>query len=68
MLYALSAKIASVRYRLYMEMCIDGMNMELLYILKGIKHNKFQELVMRAHDMEITVKGRRKKHTSSLKL
>ncbi|KAL9666826.1 hypothetical protein QQ045_001169 [Rhodiola kirilowii] len=49
------------------EMCIDGMNWELLYILKGIKPRNFQELVTRAHGMEITVKGHGRNRISSSK-
>ena len=40
---------------LAVEMCINGMKWELLYILKGIKPRRFQELATRAHDMEITI-------------
>ena len=37
------------------EMCIQGMNWDLHYILQGLKPNKFQELATRAHDMELSV-------------
>ncbi|KAK9756753.1 hypothetical protein RND81_01G118700 [Saponaria officinalis] len=38
------------------EMCIQGMNLNLVYILQGIKPKTFhQELSTRAHDMEITI-------------
>lgn len=50
------------------EMCIDEINWELLYSLKGIKNRNFEELATRAHDMEIIVKGHRKSHTTSSKV
>ncbi|KAK9677082.1 hypothetical protein RND81_11G120500 [Saponaria officinalis] len=37
------------------EMCIQGMNLDLVYILQGIKPRNFQELATRAHDMDITI-------------
>ncbi|KAH9602429.1 hypothetical protein KSS87_013028 [Heliosperma pusillum] len=47
------------------EMCINGMNWDLLYILNGIKPKSFQELATRAHDMEITINARNKTKSSS---
>ncbi|KAK9755938.1 hypothetical protein RND81_01G060700 [Saponaria officinalis] len=49
------------------EMCMNGMNWDLLYILNGIKPRSFQELATPAHDMEITIKARNKGRTSSSK-
>lgn len=37
------------------EMCIQRMYWELLYILEGIKPRTLEELVTRAHDMEISI-------------
>ena len=45
------------------EMCIQGMPFDLLYILQGIKPRYFEELVTRAHAMELSLashKGRMK--------
>ncbi|KAL9239006.1 hypothetical protein vseg_013365 [Gypsophila vaccaria] len=49
------------------EICINGMNWELLYILSGIKPQNFQELATRAYDMEITINARNKGSTSYFK-
>ncbi|KAL9228133.1 hypothetical protein vseg_003745 [Gypsophila vaccaria] len=49
------------------EMCINGMDWDLLYILNGIKPRNFQELATRAHNMEITIKGHNKSRSSSSK-
>ena len=37
------------------EMCIQGMHWGLLYILQGIRPHIFEELVTRAHDMELSI-------------
>ncbi|KAL9224851.1 hypothetical protein vseg_000846 [Gypsophila vaccaria] len=49
------------------EMCINGMDWDLLYILNGIKPRSFQELATRAQNMEITIKGHNKSRSSSSK-
>ena len=37
------------------EMCIQGMNWGLHYILQGLKPNTFEELETRAHDMKLSM-------------
>ncbi|XP_074315668.1 uncharacterized protein LOC141651875 [Silene latifolia] len=49
------------------EMCINGMIWDILYIMKGIKPKSFPELATLAHDMEITIKGRGKARSTSSK-
>ena len=37
------------------EMCIQGMHWEVLYILKEIKQKSFEDLATHAHDMELNM-------------
>ncbi|XP_038876523.1 uncharacterized protein LOC120068954 [Benincasa hispida] len=40
------------------EMCMQGMHWELLYILQGIKPRTFEELATRAHEMKLSISNR----------
>ena len=43
------------------EMCAQGMEWDLLYVLQMSKPKTFQELATKAHDMEIMIASRRGK-------
>ncbi|KAM2965711.1 hypothetical protein FF1_026236 [Malus domestica] len=45
------------------EMCIQGMQWGLQYILQGIKPRTFEELATRAHDMELSIAHHGKKES-----
>ncbi|KAM2315053.1 hypothetical protein ACFX1S_027996 [Malus domestica] len=47
------------------EMCIQGMQWGLQYILQGIKPRTFEELATRAHDMELSIAHHGKKESIS---
>ncbi|KAH0706560.1 hypothetical protein KY285_011082 [Solanum tuberosum] len=44
------------------EMCIQGMNWGVHYILQGLKPNTFEELATRAHDMKLSMTLREDQH------
>lgn len=46
------------------EMCAQGMEWDLLYVLQMCKPRTFQELATKAHDMEMTIASRRGKSSS----
>ena len=46
------------------EMCAQGMEWDLLYVLQMSKLRAFQELATKAHDMEMTIASRRGKSSS----
>ena len=48
------------------ETCAQGMEWDLLYVLQMSKPRTFQELVTKAHDMEMTIANRRTKASSTL--
>ena len=47
------------------EMCAQGTEWDLLYVLQMSKPRTFQELATKAHDMEMTIANRRSKLSSS---
>jgi len=47
------------------EMCAQGIEWDLLYVMQMRKLRTFQELVMKAHDMEMTIASCRGKSSSS---
>ncbi|KAL0461131.1 UNVERIFIED_CONTAM: hypothetical protein Slati_0000700 [Sesamum latifolium] len=49
------------------EMCIQGIHWELLYILQGIKPRNFEELATRAHDMELSIANHKTAFRSTIK-
>ena len=50
------------------EMCAQGMEWDLLYVLQMSKPRTFQELATKAHDMEMTIANRRGKSSSSYEI
>jgi len=50
------------------EMCTQGMEWNLLYVLQMSKPRTFQELATKAHDMEMTIANRRSKSSSSYEI
>jgi len=40
-------------------MCTQGMHWDLLYVLQMSKSRTFQELAIKAYDMEVTIASRR---------
>jgi len=47
------------------EMCAQGMEWGLLYVLQMSKLRTFQELATKAHDMKMTIANRRGQSSSS---
>jgi len=50
------------------EMCAQGMEWDLLYVLQMSKPRTFQELATKAHDMEMTIANHRGKSSSSYEI
>ena len=48
------------------EMCAQGMERDVLYVLRMSKSRTFQELATKAHNMEMTIANRHTKASSTL--